>query len=32
VLEGGHGAGANIAERAFTTALEYTYFTRQLAN
>ncbi len=32
VLEGGHGSGTNIAERAFTTALEYTYFTRQLMN
>ena len=30
VLEGGHGAGANIKERAFTNALEYTYFTRKL--
>jgi prolyl oligopeptidase len=30
VTEGGHGAGANIAERAFTSALEYTYFTRRL--
>lgn len=30
VTEGGHGAGANIKERAFTTALEYTYFTRKL--
>jgi prolyl oligopeptidase len=30
VLEGGHGAGANIKERAFTNALEFTYFTRKL--
>jgi prolyl oligopeptidase len=30
VTEGGHGAGANIKERSFTTALEYTYFARQL--
>jgi prolyl oligopeptidase len=30
VMEGGHGAGANIKERAFTNALEYTYFTRKL--
>jgi prolyl oligopeptidase len=30
VLEGGHGSGANIKERAFTSALEYTYFTRKL--
>jgi prolyl oligopeptidase len=30
VIEGGHGAGANIRERAFTNALEYTYFTRKL--
>jgi prolyl oligopeptidase len=32
VLEGGHGAGANIKERAFTTALEYTYFRRRLTS
>jgi prolyl oligopeptidase len=32
VLEGGHGAGANLAERAFTSALEYTYFARRLGN
>jgi prolyl oligopeptidase len=31
VTEGGHGAGANIKERSFTTALEYTYLTRKLA-
>lgn len=30
VIEGGHGAGANIGQRAHTSALEYTYFTRQL--
>jgi prolyl oligopeptidase len=30
VIEGGHGAGANIKERAFTSALEYTYFARKL--
>jgi len=30
VVEGGHGSGANIAERAHTSALEYTYFVRQL--
>jgi len=30
VIEGGHGAGANLKERAHTSALEYTYFTRQL--
>jgi prolyl oligopeptidase len=30
VIEGGHGAGANLQERANTTALEMTYFTRQL--
>ena len=30
VIEGGHGSGANIKERAFTDALEFTYFTRQL--
>ena len=30
VTEGGHGAGANIAETSFTEALEYTYFTRKL--
>ena len=28
--EGGHGAGANLNERAHTTALEYTYFARKL--
>jgi len=32
VIEGGHGAGANIQEGAFTRALVMTYFTRQLMN
>jgi prolyl oligopeptidase len=30
VIEGGHGSGANIAQRVHTTALEYTYFAQQL--
>ena len=30
VIEGGHGAGANLKERAHTSAIEYVYFTRQL--
>jgi prolyl oligopeptidase len=30
VIEGGHGAGANIEQRARTAAMEYTYFVRQL--
>jgi prolyl oligopeptidase len=30
VIEGGHGSGANIAQQVHTTALEYTYFARQL--
>jgi prolyl oligopeptidase len=30
VTEGGHGAGANLDERAHTSALEYTYFARRL--
>lgn len=30
VIEGGHGAGANAIQKAHTTALSYTYFTRQL--
>jgi prolyl oligopeptidase len=30
VIEGGHGAGANLRERAHTSALEFTYFARQL--
>ena len=32
VIEGGHGAGANIQESAFTRALVMTYFTRKLMN
>jgi len=32
VTEGGHGSGANLKERAHTTALEMTYFTRKLMN
>jgi prolyl oligopeptidase len=32
VTEGGHGPGANIKERAFTSALEYTYFARKLTD
>ena len=30
VIEGGHGAGASLRERAHTTSLEMTYFTRKL--
>ncbi|HVJ52040.1 MAG TPA: prolyl oligopeptidase family serine peptidase [Aliidongia sp.] len=30
VIEGGHASGANLKERAHTTALELTYFTRKL--
>jgi prolyl oligopeptidase len=30
VVEGGHGAGATLAEHAQTVALEYTYFSRKL--
>ncbi len=30
VTEGGHGAGANLKERAHTSALEWTYFTKKL--
>jgi len=30
VIEGGHGSGANIEQQAHTTALEFTYFARQL--
>ncbi len=30
VIEGGHGSGANIAQQVRTTALEFTYFSRQL--
>ncbi|MDQ2866376.1 MAG: prolyl oligopeptidase family serine peptidase [Candidatus Eremiobacteraeota bacterium] len=32
VIEGGHGSGANLKERAHTSALEWTYFTRKLMN
>jgi prolyl oligopeptidase len=32
VLEGGHGAGANLKESAKTTALGWTYFTMKLMN
>jgi prolyl oligopeptidase len=32
VTEGGHGAGANIGERAFTEALVWTYFARRLTD
>ena len=30
VIEGGHGSGANLKERAHTSALEFTYFVRKL--
>ena len=30
VVEGGHGAGANLKERAHTSALEFTYFAERL--
>jgi prolyl oligopeptidase len=30
VIEGGHGSGANLNERAHTTALEFDYFIRKL--
>ncbi len=30
VTEGGHGSGANLKERAHTSALEWTYFTKKL--
>ncbi|HEY5349318.1 MAG TPA: prolyl oligopeptidase family serine peptidase [Candidatus Lustribacter sp.] len=30
--EGGHATGANIKERSFTTALEFTYLARELMN
>jgi prolyl oligopeptidase len=30
--EGGHGAGANLREKAHTVALEMTYFSRKLMN
>jgi prolyl oligopeptidase len=32
VVEGGHASGANLRERAHTTALEMTYFTRKLVD
>ena len=32
MIEGGHGSGANLKEKAHTTALEMTYFARQLIN
>ena len=32
VIEGGHGSGANLNERAHTNALEFTYFIRKLMN
>jgi len=32
VTGGGHGPGTNITERSFTSALEFTYLTRQLMN
>jgi prolyl oligopeptidase len=32
VTEGGHGAGANLNERAHTTSLEMIYFTRKLVD
>jgi prolyl oligopeptidase len=32
VIEGGHGAGANLEERAHTSALEFTYFLRKLVD
>ena len=30
VTEGGHATGANIKERAYSSALTYTYFAKQL--
>jgi prolyl oligopeptidase len=30
VIEGGHGSGANLKERAHTSALQFTYFVRKL--
>ncbi|MDE2370677.1 MAG: S9 family peptidase [Burkholderiales bacterium] len=30
VIEGGHGSGANLKQKAHTTALEWTYFQRRL--
>jgi prolyl oligopeptidase len=32
VIEGGHATGANIEERSFTSALEFTYLNRKLMN
>jgi prolyl oligopeptidase len=32
VTEGGHDAGANLREKAHTSAMEYVYFTRKLMN
>jgi prolyl oligopeptidase len=32
VTEGGHGAGANLREKAHTSAMEYDYFARKLMN
>ncbi|HEY2378299.1 MAG TPA: prolyl oligopeptidase family serine peptidase [Gemmatimonadaceae bacterium] len=32
VVEGGHGSGANLKERAHTSALVYTYFARKLTD
>jgi hypothetical protein len=32
VTEGGHGAGANLREKAHTSAMEYVYFARKLMN
>jgi len=32
VIEGGHGSGANLNEKAHTNALEFTYFVRKLMN
>jgi prolyl oligopeptidase len=32
VIEGGHGAGANLRQKAHTSALEYTYFLRKLVD
>ena len=32
VTEGGHGAGANLREKAHTSGLEYVYFARKLMN
>ena len=32
VIEGGHGAGANLKQKAHTSALEYVYFLRKLVD